>query len=390
MIFGALLGVFSWRDIARRIGHAEERFTGMTFDMTFKADSLSAEKREEDVKLIEIMQDCIGHRLERLRLSFFSPREPCTGENWWKISWLRGARKGDISVPIERHERRLVKIEIMLYLIENHHKYDSKFWFDIVKWQLEDYQRVSKKCLEHYDKFVAQLKQVESSHIAYRAALATAVENALAEPEALAADVDWTDVFTIRHISFDPALKGVIDSNWTPEQDRQNFMKTIDEVLLEEPHFPPGYRVLLLGTNREPTLFVSRSQITEALLGPSTLFMLFLLVITQVPETQTGGAAIGDAQPSKHLSLLGYKIVDGAPWLVSPCKLDEFTLCDAVRSLAYLHSFVPPIFHSGIKPNGILVQDNFEFALCDLRDSEIPYSFEKLVPVVLENPPRTA
>lgn len=119
----------------------------MTFDMTFKADSLSAEKREEDVKLTKIMQDCIGHRLERfvsnpfplnlpglpggtdslritrigrLRLSFLGPREPCTTENRWKFTWLACAQKGDISVPIERYERRLIKIEIMLYLVRFH------------------------------------------------------------------------------------------------------------------------------------------------------------------------------------------------------------------------------------------------------------------------------
>lgn len=107
--------------------------------------------------------------------------------------------------------------------------------------------------------------------MAYRAALATAVENALAEPQPLAVDVDWTDVFTIRHIFFDPALKGVIDSNWTSEKGRQKLMKTIGELLLEQPHFPLGYHDLLF---RKSGLFVSRPRVIE------TLFVLFLLVIS--------------------------------------------------------------------------------------------------------------
>lgn len=128
----------------------------MTLDMTFKGDSLSAEKREEDVKLTQIMQDCIGHRLERfvsnpfplnlpalpsgadclrithvgrLRVSFFGPREPRATENRWIFSWHSGAQKCNASVAIERHERRLIKLEIMLYLVRFHYLGKS-FQFD--------------------------------------------------------------------------------------------------------------------------------------------------------------------------------------------------------------------------------------------------------------------
>ncbi|KAG8922654.1 hypothetical protein FRC00_007159 [Tulasnella sp. 408] len=105
-------------DIARCIAHAEKRFTGMTFDMTFKADSLSAEKREEDFSLTEIMQDCIGHRLERL-----------------------------------------VNIELMLYLADDQHD--------------------AKKLLEVFDKDMTSRNKVNPVDVAHRAALATAVQNAL-------------------------------------------------------------------------------------------------------------------------------------------------------------------------------------------------------------------
>lgn len=248
MTFGTLVGLFSRRaDIARRIAHAEKRFTGLTFDMTFKADSLSAEKWDEDVRITKVMQDCIGHRLERLRLSFFGPREPCTTENWWIVAWLRASWRGsNIGVPIERHYHRLVKIELMLYLVENHCKFDPPFWFEIAKWQLRDYQHDAKKVLEEFDKDLASRKKVNPVDVAHRAGLATAVQNALAEPEPLASEVDWTDVFTIYHLSFDPAFMDAIHSDRTPEKNREDLLKIIDDTLLLEPHFPPECYYLLL------------------------------------------------------------------------------------------------------------------------------------------------
>ncbi|KAG9034157.1 hypothetical protein FS837_002264 [Tulasnella sp. UAMH 9824] len=89
------------------------------------------------------------------------------------------------------------------------------------------------------------------------------------------------------------------------------------------------------------------------------------------------------------LQFIGYKIVNGTPWLVSPwChygnlmhyirRNPEMTnsdklklLCDAANGLTYLHSLVPLIIHGGIQPGNVLVKDNLEAALCDLGDSRI-------------------
>ncbi|KAG8924691.1 hypothetical protein FRC00_004812, partial [Tulasnella sp. 408] len=145
--------------------------------MTFKADSLSAEKREEDVRLTEIMQDCIGHRLER--------------------------------------------------------------------------QMTSMKLLEVSDKDMASRNKVNPVEVAHRAALAPAVQNALAEPEPLAG----------------PGAP----------------LKIIDDDLLEEPHFPPECYYLVLGSPRsstsKPAPPVAKSQSMGALVGPSPWLALVLNVI---------------------------------------------------------------------------------------------------------------
>lgn len=73
-------------------------------------------------------------------------------------------------------------------------------------------------------------------HRAYQSAVAEAVERALAEPPLN--DVTWVDVFTIRHLSFDPSLKAVIDSSSTPVREAENLRAVFDDLLLEEPTFP--------------------------------------------------------------------------------------------------------------------------------------------------------
>lgn len=89
------------------------------------------------------------------------------------------------------------------------------------------------------------------------------------------------------------------------------------------------------------------------------------------------------------LSFIGYKVVDGEHYLVSPwCQHGSLAryiamnkemkdsaklklLCDAARGLAYLHSLKPVIIHGDIKPDNVLVKDNVEAALCDFGISRI-------------------
>ncbi|KAG8910635.1 hypothetical protein FRC01_006222 [Tulasnella sp. 417] len=89
------------------------------------------------------------------------------------------------------------------------------------------------------------------------------------------------------------------------------------------------------------------------------------------------------------LEFIGYQMVDGKPWLVSPfCKHRSLThyikkdpnmlqseklrlLCGAARGLAHLHALTPIIVHGDIKPDNVLVKDNLEAALCDFGVSRI-------------------
>ncbi|KAG8912230.1 hypothetical protein FRC01_005212, partial [Tulasnella sp. 417] len=124
--------------------------------------------------------------------------------------------------------------------VENHDSFGPDFWVKIAHWQLLEYQRDARKLLEDYDKHVSMLEKVEPITRLYRAALAKAVERAQAESPLNGYDVTWSDVFIIRHLSYDPDLKGVIhNSDVTSLEGRQKLMRLIDELLLDEPHFPP-------------------------------------------------------------------------------------------------------------------------------------------------------
>ncbi|KIO31602.1 hypothetical protein M407DRAFT_19350 [Tulasnella calospora MUT 4182] len=89
------------------------------------------------------------------------------------------------------------------------------------------------------------------------------------------------------------------------------------------------------------------------------------------------------------LQFIGYQLIDGAPFLVSPVcahgdlrgyisrnphvgDIERLTLLlDATRGLAYLHSLHPPIAHGSIHPSDILVTDDFRGVLCDFGDSRV-------------------
>ncbi|KAG8910634.1 hypothetical protein FRC01_006221, partial [Tulasnella sp. 417] len=95
---------------------------------------------------------------------------------------------------------------------------------------------------------------------------------------------------------------------------------------------------------------------------------------------------------SKHpniLDFIGYKVLDGAHCLVSPwCQHGSLAryiankegikdseklklLCDAARGLEHLHSLTPVIIHGDVKPDNVLVKDDFEAALCDFGVSRV-------------------
>ncbi|KIO28599.1 hypothetical protein M407DRAFT_22183 [Tulasnella calospora MUT 4182] len=86
---------------------------------------------------------------------------------------------------------------------------------------------------------------------------------------------------------------------------------------------------------------------------------------------------------------LGYQIIEGQPWLVSPwmdngslpkyleshpdlSDLDKLRfLLQAAHGLAYLHDSVPPIAHGDLKPENILITDELTAALCDMGASRL-------------------
>ncbi|KAG8962273.1 hypothetical protein FRC00_009905 [Tulasnella sp. 408] len=76
---------------------------------------------------------------------------------------------------------------------------------------------------------------------------------------------------------------------------------------------------------------------------------------------------------SKHGSLTRYISMNKGMKDSVKLKL----LCDAARGLGYLHSLNPIIIHGDIKPDNVLVMDNFDGALCDFGVSRLFAVIEK-------------
>ncbi|KAG8925826.1 hypothetical protein FRC01_009639 [Tulasnella sp. 417] len=146
---------------------------------------------------------------------------------------------------MDDYQRRMTHIELLQTIVQNYHRFDSTFWSKIVRWQLEEYHRESKRILKDFNKALADHGHLEPGHRAYQRAIATATQAALAEPGPSPGDVTWADVFTVRHLFQDPALKAVIDSGWTSSDQRLELLAFIDQVLLEEPQFPPDCHAFL-------------------------------------------------------------------------------------------------------------------------------------------------
>ncbi|KAG9041324.1 hypothetical protein FS837_012414 [Tulasnella sp. UAMH 9824] len=206
-------------DIARRISNAEIKYREIILK-TFGSAAPASDKKpdptrvDDDKKVAKVMQECIAPRLERLRVSYFGSHQQYSVSDWWGV--------------------------------DNRYSFDHDFWTKTTEWQLLEYEHDARKLLGDYDKDMAALEKVEPITKAYRAALAKAVERAQVEPPLNDSDVTWADVFIIRHLSYDPALKGVINSDWTSSAGRQKLMATIDQLLLEEPHYPPECYYLVL------------------------------------------------------------------------------------------------------------------------------------------------
>ncbi|KAG8909225.1 hypothetical protein FRC00_010490 [Tulasnella sp. 408] len=247
-------------DIAKRISNAETKYREISLERFGSASPSSSKKsdqaqEDDDANVANVMEGIIAPRLARLRNSYSSPYQSYLVTDWWGVSWLFPLWRGEPDASIHRHERRIANIEIMLAIVKNHNAFGSEVWEKITKWQLLSYQRgtynpwltvpeshlfrspEARKILEEFDIYISKLKNVGPEHRAYRSALAEAVERALAELPLN--DVTWVDVFTIRHLSYDPSLKAAINSSWTPLGGREDLMAVIDDLLLGEPAFPP-------------------------------------------------------------------------------------------------------------------------------------------------------
>ncbi|KIO27579.1 hypothetical protein M407DRAFT_23262 [Tulasnella calospora MUT 4182] len=233
--------------IVKRISNAEMKCRELSQEEFGSAAGSSsgkkpgpAQEEDDDEKLAKVMQECIAPRLARLRASYFDPHQQRPVSDWWGVTWLFALWGGKLDVSIDRHERRITNIEIMLKLLDNRDSLPPEFWKVTANSQLGGYQEGAMRILRSFERYISELESIEPSHRVYQSALAKAVERAQAEPSLN--EATWADVFIIRYLWFDPTLKAVIDSEkWTPSEGRQAFMAVIDEVLLDQPYFSSNY-----------------------------------------------------------------------------------------------------------------------------------------------------
>lgn len=137
---------------------------------------------------------------------------------------------------------QVAHVNLMIYLLHTRDSYEPDFWADIVKWQMALHKQHSWKLLQDYKAAMKNNIFDRGNRELILSALEKAVQrvNALEAPE----KATFEDAFVIRNIYDDPDLKAVITSRFSPDQ-QLRLSKTMDEILLQQPAFPPQCYSLL-------------------------------------------------------------------------------------------------------------------------------------------------
>ncbi|KAG8926078.1 hypothetical protein FRC00_003303 [Tulasnella sp. 408] len=179
-----------------------------------------------------------------LKTSVFGPPQPL---DRWDLAWILSLWRGERPSPTIEHKYRLYQIELMLNLVGNHGSFKPEFWAEIAQWQLRTYKELCAKFLEDFEDVIAEYNTPDDEYVQMcRSVVKTAVQRALAEPEPCPGDVTWTDVFATRFIFQDPTLQGILDAAPALEGRPDRLDILIEDVLYQEPSFPPACRALKL------------------------------------------------------------------------------------------------------------------------------------------------
>lgn len=140
----------------------------------------------------------------------------------------------------KNYEMRVAHIELMVNLVENRESFGPKFWASIAKWQMETYRRFCDTLLRDYKDSTRDMAEDKDGVEVFTAALEKAVRRAYALPEPDPEKAQISDIFLIRNIYDDPDVQSLISSDRFNQEKRRELQEAVEEMLTEQPMFPPA------------------------------------------------------------------------------------------------------------------------------------------------------
>ncbi|KAG8964242.1 hypothetical protein FRC00_003234 [Tulasnella sp. 408] len=123
--------------------------------------------------------------------------------------------------------------------VKNSNSFGPEFWASIARWQIEAYRRFGNKLLQDYKDATCDMRENRDDVEVFTAALEKAVKRAYALPEPDPEKAQLEDVFSIRNIYDDPDVKALITPDRFSAEKRLALQEVVEELLMQQPMFPP-------------------------------------------------------------------------------------------------------------------------------------------------------
>lgn len=193
----------------------------------------SAREVDNSAVRFQLINGCIIPRLER-----------ATNELNSSLIQLSASpnHQAEAAVVLEERGRQMAQIELMMLMLLNHDVYDGNFWASLVRWQMHTHQENCIRLLEDYKEAT---RHVSDNKCDLLAALSAAVHRVCEHPEPSPEKVTFADAFTIRNLYDDPGLKALVESSKFTPQQRRELNEVAEELMYQQPAFPPECYALL-------------------------------------------------------------------------------------------------------------------------------------------------
>lgn len=197
---------------------------------------------------VRILNGCIIPRLERITNGF--------NQDLIRLS-ASPNHQAEAAAVMEERGRQMAQIELMMIMLLNSKMYSKQFWASLVRWQMYTYQENCIRLMEDYKEMTRHVSGDRCDVETILSALSTAVRRACEQPEPSPEKTTFGDAFAIRNIYDDPGLKALVESNmFTPQRQRELY-EAAEEMMYQQPAFPPECYALLSNPNNISQLSVS-------------------------------------------------------------------------------------------------------------------------------------